>query len=121
MSDFQTRKEKYREYLLSPEWEDLRDFAKFKNRKKNNGFLKCDDCGTTSAKQYDVHHWQYPSDLKDDIPYNHIVLCHRCHGIAHNKIELSEKEIIEREVKTKAIMKEAVEEMLKGFEAKNGC
>ncbi|MCP4988672.1 MAG: hypothetical protein GY928_22265 [Colwellia sp.] len=118
MAEFQTRKEKYAEYLKSPEWEDLRDFAKFKNRKKNNGLLKCSDCGTTEKVQYDVHHWMYPNDLKYDIPENHIVLCHRCHGIAHDKIELSEKETIERAKDQHDYMVKAMTEMLKKMDRK---
>ena len=100
----ETRKEKYKEYLKSEEWKDLREYALFKNRRKNNGLVKCVDCEITNAEQYDVHHWQYPHDLSFDLPKYHIVLCHRCHGIAHDKIELSEKETIEREKANRLMM-----------------
>lgn len=116
----QTRKEKYREYLKSPNWELLRDFARFRNKRLNNGKLRCDDCEKINQIQYDVHHTEYPSDYwNDDHPKYHIVLCHRCHGIAHNKIELSEKEIIDRDKRSSELMIQAMEEMLKGLE--DGC
>ena len=98
----QTRKEKYHEYLKSDPWVHLREFALFKNWIENKGTLKCEDCGKTGYKGFDVHHWQYPTDLTNDHPKYHVVLCHRCHGIRHDKIELSEEEEKEIEKKNNA-------------------
>lgn len=94
MADFEERKRIYKEYLLTPEWELLSGYARYRNKIQNNGILTCEECGKTTG-QFDVHHWMYPNSrdyCNDDNPKYHIVLCHRCHGIIHNKIELSEKE-----------------------------
>lgn len=112
-----TRKEKYHEYLKTPAWEELREFAKFRNRYRNNGLLKCDDCGKTDAKQYDVHHNEYPVDLRDDNPKYHSVLCHRCHGIRHDKIELDEKEQKEIEDREHGYMKNVANAILEHYES----
>lgn len=87
-----TRREKHKEYLQTPEWYNLREFAIFRNWRENKGVIKCDDCGRKGIKGFDVHHNIYPDKYENDNPNFHVVLCRRCHGIRHNKIELAEHE-----------------------------
>lgn len=87
-----TRKEKYKDYLKSDAWKNLREFAKFKNKRENDNILTCEDCGKSKNTIFNVHHEQYPDKLEDDNPKYHVVLCERCHKIRHDLIELSEEE-----------------------------
>ncbi len=82
-----TNKEIYHEYLKSDEWSHLRQLATLRNKRKNNGYLTCVDCGLTHQKQYDVHHEQYPESqdyYNDDNSSFHVVLCRPCHEKRHN-------------------------------------
>lgn len=119
--DLTEGQKKYHKYLQTDHWKTLRDFALFRNWRKNNGILKCDDCGKTGVTGFDVHHNKYPSggDYENlDNPHYHIVLCHRCHEIIHDKIELSEKEKKEREDSQKCYMKDTMKAMLDSMNKK---
>jgi len=91
MAESKTRKEKYAEYRKTEQWLVLRDFARFVNKRKNDGRYKCEYCGRIRGKEFHVHHETYPSDLKYDSPIFHVLICKPCHDLAHAKIEHSEK------------------------------
>lgn len=68
-------KERYREYLESPEWEKLRLAA------YSRAEGKCEFCGSKGAA---VHHIRYPKNLKeDDCLDNLVVVCDKCHDRIH--------------------------------------
>lgn len=68
-------KERYHEYLKSPEWEELRTAAYV----RAGG--KCELCGGDAAA---VHHVRYPKNLKEeDSLDNLVVVCKKCHDRLH--------------------------------------
>ena len=74
--------ERYKEYLQSAEWKDL------KTRKLKKANFICDGCGETKG-QMEVHHLTYERigmELFTDLA----VYCIECHKKAHSKVESTE-------------------------------
>jgi hypothetical protein len=67
-------KQDYNEYLLSDEWQELREKA----YKRSNNL--CELCG---APKKAVHHLEYPKHFTDDKLSNVIVVCGVCHDKLH--------------------------------------
>lgn len=68
------RKNEYRQYLKSPEWQEQRDFA----LERTSGF--CQFCGDFATQ---VHHVKYPKRFGEEHPHSLIPVCDRCHNISH--------------------------------------
>ena len=67
----------YQEYLKSTGWQKIKiEFNSLYSGKPEDCFL-C--CRTTEA----LHHWNYPSNLKDDCWKNLLPVCHECHTAIH--------------------------------------
>jgi 5-methylcytosine-specific restriction endonuclease McrA len=76
MASEATRKEKYREYLESPEWQKRRKQA------LDHAEHRCQVCN--SSKRLDVHHRTYER-VERERPRDLTVLCRRCHEMFHGK------------------------------------
>lgn len=74
---------KYREYLLSPEWQKIR-----KSVLKRDG-NKCRLCNSTSRLQ--VHHRVYPDVYGQEDLIDLITICRNCHDLFHSKREIQQK------------------------------
>lgn len=73
-----TRKERYREYLQSPDW-------RAKRAKKRSRRDRCAICGDT--RNLDVHHLNYRQRWTDVTMADLRVFCRRCHDLTHQLIE----------------------------------
>lgn len=69
-----TRRDEYRAYLQSPEWQERRQLA----LARTNGL--CQHCGQIATQ---VHHVKYPKRFEEDHPHCLIPVCDRCHDIHH--------------------------------------
>lgn len=69
-----TGRERYAEYLRSPEWKSLARAA------RERAGHRCEFCG---GRPDHVHHVRYPKDLSADETGNLIVLCESCHSKSH--------------------------------------
>lgn len=67
---------KYRKYLLSKEWSDIR-IDLFNSRGR-----KCEQCGSTKMLQ--IHHLHYRNVFKEE-PEDLMILCGLCHQLEHDK------------------------------------
>jgi hypothetical protein len=68
-------KERYQEYLKSPEWQELRLAALARAKGE------CEFCGLKGTA---VHHIKYPKNLKEeDSLDNLVVVCEKCHSRLH--------------------------------------
>lgn len=65
---------KYKDYLKSPEWMDLRNAA---YKRANN---KCEFCGNPAVA---VHHVKYPKNYSQDTLENLVAVCKSCHDKSH--------------------------------------
>ena len=74
---FKSQKEKYLDYLKSPEWDEKR-----KSKLKEAGF-RCQLCN--SQGELHVHHRTYARILYE-IPEDLIVLCSKCHEKFHDHL-----------------------------------
>lgn len=87
---------KYKDYLQSEKWKELRKKA----RKRAKG--KCELCG---GVPFNVHHVTYPKNLERDCLDNLLVICKKCHnklhGIKNSKLQLMK--IIEKRINWKDI------------------
>jgi len=68
-------KKKYKKYLLSKEWNDIKiDLFEFRGK-------KCERCGSTN--QIQVHHLTYKNVFNEE-PEDLEILCKVCHKEEHN-------------------------------------
>jgi len=67
---------KYRKYLLSKEWADIR-IDLFNSRGR-----KCERCSSTKSLQ--IHHLHYRNVFKEE-PQDLMILCSVCHQLEHGK------------------------------------
>lgn len=67
-------KDRYQEYLESPEWDELRKEA------YKMADYRCELCHSVAAA---VHHVKYPKRYKEDCLENLVVVCDRCHRRLH--------------------------------------
>lgn len=67
-------KDRYQEYLDSPEWDELRKEA---YRRANH---RCELCGDYAEA---AHHVRYPKSFDEDCLGNLLVVCDRCHKLLH--------------------------------------
>lgn len=75
--------DKYKKYLLSDEWAQLK-IDLFNQRSK-----KCEKCG--SKKQICVHHKNYNNIFKEE-PSDLIILCKKCHEKEHGILRYNKKQ-----------------------------
>ncbi len=74
------KQKKYRDYLKSSEWVQLRiDLLKFRG-------YKCERCGVT--KNLHVHHLHYDNIFKEE-PEDLEILCDKCHTEEHKGISIN--------------------------------
>lgn len=88
MAEKETTQQIYHRYLKSEIWRHFRQVAILRNKRKNDGYLLCDDCKKHIQKTTDVHHLQYCESndyWMDDCSDWHICLCRECHEIRHGK------------------------------------
>jgi 5-methylcytosine-specific restriction endonuclease McrA len=69
-------KQKYHDYLLSPEWAQIK-IDLFEHRGK-----KCERC--PSKYNLHVHHLHY-NNIFNEEPEDLIILCNKCHSLEHKK------------------------------------
>lgn len=69
-----SRKNEYRRYLKSPEWQDIRTHALLR------GDGLCEFCGDLAAH---VHHVRYPKQFGTEHPDSTVAVCDKCHKTAH--------------------------------------
>lgn len=79
--DVRWTRERYHEYLLSPEWKARRD-----ERVKASGG-RCQVCNR--AEKLNVHHRTYER-IGDELPDDLFVLCEECHHLFHQNGRLAE-------------------------------
>lgn len=75
------RKLAYKQYLNSPDWQELRRSA----LARTDGF--CQFCGEIATQ---VHHVNYPKRFGDEHPHSLIPICDRCHSISHGVQNMNE-------------------------------
>lgn len=80
----QLKRMPYKEYLQSPEWDDLR----WRTKRRVN--WKCQLCNKDKAT-LNVHHKTYER-IGEELPSDLIVLCKGCHAKFHDKESRNEKE-----------------------------
>lgn len=74
-----TRRDKYLQYLKSPDWKGHRAVA----LERTSGF--CQYCGEIASQ---VHHVKYPKQFGEEHPHSLIPVCERCHNISHGVQEM---------------------------------
>ena len=76
--------QKYKESLLSKDWQDIR------NALINKRGYKCEKCGR--ARNIQVHHLGYENEWNFENEKDLMLLCKSCHNLAHQDIEFFELE-----------------------------